>query len=469
MATLQAAAQDSPHRGNSGYVILTTADVMLALVNADPGRWSEIGERANLSIEGYRVNLGWAIEHPTEAIGLRDSEVDAALPGVRLSVQLAEALEAAERIAARLAGSERPDAASILPGVILSLPEADAGVVLPEGARARLRKAALVELPASPAPVPAAADRSEQLGFNIGTFLGAFVVSLLGGLSLAIALGVALLVRTVAVRTRKRSGGRPLGALAALGLIAAIALVATAATGFDEDRQAVADLRDGKSAIEAGHLVGAMQYLARAGLLENESVSITVLQSCVDWELGYKDYALFEAQIALQLGYGVGEETHYRGRGCFLDALTLRGVDFVKMPAGGWFIYPQPDKDDGEGQRLLRIAQDTETTRFGDHFTALGCLANRYDMRALAAYDFSIGLNSSYRLGEGETPFPAVKRCLRSKSVGDWYVFRTNPEDGTEEFRPVDLLDRIPSPERHDPPDVCWARFPVGGPCGVDE
>jgi hypothetical protein len=313
------------------------------------------------------------------------------------------------------------------------------------------------------------ADASQQLGFNIGTFLGAFLISLLGGMSLAVALGFGWVVRTVAARTRRRRGPGFIGSVAVLGLLGAFALAATSLPHFGEDRQAVAKLREAKSAIDQGHLVAAMRELGGAALLENESVSITVLSSCVDWQLGYKDYALFQAQVALNLGYRPEETTHFRGRGCFLDVVDFQGVDFVKMPSSGWFIYPIPDKDDALGQRYLAIARDEDASRFGDRFVALGCLSSRYDMRSLAAFEFTLGLNASLRLGEGETPYRVIKHCLKDKSVASSFDFRTNPATGLEEFKPVDFLARIPSPRRHDPPDVCWARFPLGGPCGDDE
>ncbi len=496
LKVLRAAVRVKPRSGDVAYLSLTTADVMLGILVADRGHWARIGDRAGVSIEGYEVNLRWAVTHPSEAAESRELEIDRDLRGARLSTLLASGVEAAERIALQLAGSERPDAAAIFPAVLLSLPAADAATGLSESARASLRRAALLELHGADVvdfagfladeakgpqgqpledPPPSSktqhqfGDAAERLGFNLGTFLGAFVVSLLGGLPFSAALLLGWVVRTVAVRTRRNRGASAIAPIAVLGLIAAIALAATAAFNFSEDRQAVAKLREAKTAIDEGHLVSAMRNLGSAGLLEDESVSIRVLGSCVDWDLGFRDYALFEAQVALNLGYGPEEETHYLGRGCFLDAPDFHGVDFVKMPYSGWFIYPLPDKDDAAGQRYLEIAENEATPRFGDRFTALACLANRYDMRSLAAAQFTIGLNSSLRLGEGETPFRAIKNCLRSKSFGRWYVFRTNPQTQVEEFHPVNALTRIPSPQRHVPPDVCWARFPVGGPCGIDE
>jgi hypothetical protein len=492
---LREAAQVKPRPGDVAYLNLTTADVMVSIIAADRKRWTGICEQAGISVEGYEMNLRWASEHPTETTDLGELEIDRDLSGVRLTAMLASSIDVAEQMAEQLAGSERPDAPAILPATLLLSPGADATTGLQEHARESLCRAALIELHGadvegftdlssarskatkdqrsadtqSAGARRSPGDAAERLGFNLGTFRGTVLVAWLGGLPFSGALLLGWVVRTVAVRTRKKRGSKAIAPIAVLGLIAAIALAVTGASNFSEDQKAVAELREAKAAIGNDHLVGAMRDLGSAGLLENESVSIAVLGACVDWELGYRDYALFEAQVALNLGYQPEEETHFRGRGCFLDAPDFHGVDFVKMPASGWFVYPLPDKDDAAGQRYLEIAEDTTSPRFGDRFTALACLANRYDMRSLAGAQFTIGLNATLRLGEGETPFGAIKHCLQSKSVGHWYVFRANPRTHIEEYRPIDALTRIPSPQRHDPPDVCWARFPVGGPCGIDE
>jgi hypothetical protein len=307
---------------------------------------------------------------------------------------------------------------------------------------------------------------SQRRGFAIGTFLGAFVVSLLGGVPLFIALLFAAVVRFFAARARKSEVRRRiLPPLAMAGLISALVLALSAAPDFKEERDALAQLNLARSAIAAEEPVRAMKALGSAGLLENESVSITVLSSCVDWNLQYHDWALFEAQVALNLGYRPEEESHYLGRGCFLDTPDFHGVDFTRIEPVGWQLYPSPDRGDALGQRFLDIAVIEAASRPGDQFVALGCLADRYDLRSLAAYMFTVGLNTNLRLGLAPTPFRALRRCLNDKSIAASYVFRTNPYDGTEEFRPVDLIARIPSPSRSTPPDSCWARFPNNGPC----
>ncbi len=480
------------------YLLLATSDVMLAMIATDRELWKQISERAGISFEAYETNLRWAVKHSTEAVEAGESALDSDLEGIRLTSQLAIAAEAGNRIVEHFARRKRPDSRGILPAALLSLADADAGTGLSESGRASLRRAALVtlrgddisdfdaliansivyrrrpepevppETSGSGAPAPAA-EFAERAGFNLGTFLGAFVISLLGGLPLAFALGVGWLVRTIAVRVRKRRRYGAMAPVSVLGLIAAVALAVTAITGFGEDRQAVAELDTARTAIGEDKLVVAMKSLGSAGLLENESVSITVLSSCVDWALDYKDYALFEAQVSLTLGYEPEEETHYRGRGCYLDTPgAFQGFDFVKI-SQAWFIYPLPDKDDAEGRRLLALAENTETPHINDRITALGCLSNRYDMRTLAAFDFTVGLNSAYRLGEGATPFAAIKRCVLAKAMKEEYAFRPNLRNGVEEFYPTDDIERIPSPQRHRPPNVCWAKFPLGGPCGVHE
>lgn len=493
---LRDAAEARMRSQNLDYPMLTTGDVMLAMVATDRELWKQISEQAGASFEAYETNLRWAVEHPTETLDAGESVLDSDLANIRLTGELATAVEAADRILEHFGRRKRPDSRGIFPAVLLSLLDSDAGTGLSESGRANLRRAALVTLRGAdisyfdvlianaigsrrcPEPEPpreasgpgrSPNELAKRRGFSLGTFLGAFVISLLGGLPLAFALGLAAVVRTVAVRVRKRRSYGVMAPIAVVGLIVAVILAASAITGFGEDRRAVAELDTARTAINEDNLVLAMKNLGSADLLENESVSIAVLSSCVDWALGYKDWALYEAQYSLILGYEPEEETHYRGRDCYLDTPgAFRGFDFVKI-SQEWFIYPLPDKDDAEGGRLLALAENTETPRINDRITALGCLSNRYDMRSLAAFDFTVGLNSAYRLGEGATPFAAIKRCLRAKPMNEEYAFRSDPRDGVEEFYPVDEIDRIPSPQRHNPPDACWAKFPLGGPCGVHE
>ena len=281
-----------------------------------------------------------------------------------------------------------------------------------------------------------------------------------------IALLIAAVVRFLTARARKGPRkGRLLAPLSVLCLLAALALAFSATPNFEEERDAVAQLNEARDAIAAKRPVQAIAAIGSAGLLEDESVSITVLGSCLDWELRYRDWAMMEAQAALNLGYGPEEETHYRGRGCFLDAPGYHGVEFVKVQPIGWQIYPAPFRGDALGQRFLEIAEFKAASRPGDRFVALGCLANRYGLRSLAAYMFTVGLNSNLRLGLAPTPFPAIRKCLDARDIAAAYVFRRNPLDGTEEFSPIDQVARIPSPSRPTPPRSCWARFPENGPC----
>lgn len=69
---------------------------------------------------------------------------------------------------------------------------------------------------------------------------------------------------------------------------------------------------------------------------------------------------------------------------------------------------------------------------------------------------FTVGLNANYRLGVGRTPFAALRRCLNSKSIRGGYVFRADPETGTEQFRErAALQQEMPNQSRRKPTYCC--------------
>jgi hypothetical protein len=490
---LRAAVHALPARPDRTYALLTTAAVMLTLISTDRLRWVQAANRVGISLDAYEASLHWASAHPMETIAAQETQLDAALPGIRLTAELSKAAAATERIAALLAGTETPRVAGILAAVCLTVTGADARGGLAGPARLALREVILQDIhgalvpnldalvaamPSEQTPPPAAppatrrqASRAETAGFNVGTFIGAFIVAVLGGASWSAALLFAWLVRTVAARARRKQRSqsqRPLHAVAAAALIAAIVLGVTAGTGFTDERQAAQRLGTAREAIARGDLVHASPELGRAGLLENQSVHIRILASCADWALGFKDHATLEAQLALNLGYRPGEATHYQGRGCFLDTPDFHGVTFMKVSKLKWAILPRPDVRDALGRRYYEIAEQQRSSRSTETFVALGCLADRYDFRSLAAFMFTVGLNGNLRLGAGPTPFPEIRGCLRS--CASRYKFFTEPQTRAEVFVPTDMATRIPSPSRpHPPTNACWAKFPSSGPCNADE
>jgi len=490
----RAAAGAVPARGDRAYQLLTTAAVMLILVSRDRPLWERATVRTGISLEAYEANLRWACAHPTEKVGSRETQLDAVLAGIRLTDELSGAIEAAEGIASRLAGSEVPEVTGILAAVLLTVEGADARSGLAEPARLSLRRAVLQTVygalvpdldalvtegrAAQATPTPATSDTpgqkppgTETVGFNIGTFVGAFVVAVVGGVAWNVALVLAWLVRTVAARQRKKAWSqRLLPAVASAALVAAVALAVTAGTNFEDDRRAMEKVDAARQAIDRADLDQAARELGAAALLENQSVSIRVLASCVEWALGFKDIAVLEAQEALNLGYRPQDASHYKGRGCFLDTSDFHGVTFMKTSGSTWLILPRPNVNDAVAQRYFEIADHERSTKPSEAFLAIGCLADRYDLRMLAAHMFTAGVNGKMMLGGQPTPFPEIRSCMRSQALKAHYRFFTDPRTNMETYVPTDMSARIPTPKNPRPPaDACWAKFPSSGLCNADE
>jgi hypothetical protein len=488
---LRAAAGAVPASRDRAYQLLTTAAVMLLLVSRDRPLWERATVQIGISLEAYEANLRWACAHPTEKVGSRETQLDAALAGIRLTDELSGAIEAAERIASRLAGSEVPEVAGILAAVLLTVEGADARSGLAEPARLSLREAVLQTVYGALVPnfdalvtegraaqAPATSDTperkppgSETVGFNIGTFVGAFVVAAVGGVPWNVALVLAWLVRTVAARQRKKARSqRLLPAAASAALVAAVALAVTAATDFEDDRRAVEKVNAARQAIDRADSVQAIRNLGAAALLENQSVSIRVLASCVDWALGFKDIAVLEAQEALNLGYRPQEASHYKGRGCFLDTSDFHGVTFMKTSGSTWLILPRPKANDAVAQRYFEIAYHERLTKPSEAFLAIACLADRYDLRMLAAHMFTAGMNGNMMLGGQPTPFSEIRSCMRARALKARYRFFTDPRTNMETYVPADMPARVPTPKNPRPPaGACWAKFPSSAPCNADE
>jgi hypothetical protein len=492
---LRAAAAAIRH-DTTNYVVLTTGALMCHMAERDLRSWTEAAEHAQISGEAYLANLRWVRVHQGEKL---DTEIplDADLPGIRLTAELGKAISAARKITIDLSASEIPEAKGILAACLLSMPGCDACCGLTESSRLKLRIALLQILYGAQipdldlrfqnalAPDPGAsvvsagrakenkralAQRSSQsnVGLSIGTYIGSFLVAGIGGLPWSAALIFAWLVRTAAARARKRRvrGQKFVAAAAALALVGGIWLVATGSSHFNDERHAVKLLSLADAAIDQDALPTAMRDLGGAGLYENDSVAIRVLGSCVDWSLGFEDFATLEAQEALNDGYRPYEASHYRGRACFLDTLFIHGLAVMKTAQDQWLIFPVPDRTDSTGVRLMQIADQERNTSPPETYIALGCLADRYDFREYASYMFTVGLNLNELLGGHASPFAEIRTCLGSQTVRRGYKSVVDPTTGADSYFPVDTQARIPSPARpHPPAGVCWARFPLGGPC----
>jgi hypothetical protein len=479
----------APPADDSDYVLVGTAAAGLACIADNRQAWSESCDEAQLSLEAYEAQLKWRLTRSIESADSNDSELDRTLPGVRFTAELAIAVTRAGALASLLAGNERPSAKRLLPTMLLGASGVDASSGLPEGSRLKLRDALMrtgygavwpdlddflgPDPTTSPSPAPPADEvpegpsesSSNPAGFTIGTFVGAFVLASLGGMSLGLALGLAFVVRYAATRrASQRVASRYLAPVSAVTLLLGIGLALTGTPDLRDGQRAAELLSQARADIAHNRPELAMQKLGGAALFEDQSVSVLVLASCVDWALRYRDWALFEAQRAIDAGYRPQEATHYRGRGCFLDVGDYAGVSFMSIKKTSQIvILVRPDRADAEGQRLLDIAISERRRRPTETNTALGCLAARYDMTSLASYFFTAGLNGSYRLGLGKSPHPEIIACLGA--LKGKLNFRHDIDTGIDVYTPVDGVTRIPSPRRHTPPQgVCWAKFPTGGP-----
>lgn len=318
---------------------------------------------------------------------------------------------------------------------------------------------------------PPTNSRPSGAGFRIGTFIGAIIVSTFAGLPFVVALAFALMLQQGAARARKRHNhlSPMLEPVAALTLLAAIALALTGKAGFSEDVSALRDLRRARTAIADGHTALATRELGSASLHENQSVAINTLSACLDWTLGFKDYATSEAQLAINSGYSPGEDTTYNGRDCFLDVLPFSGLSTMQVSALPVLIFPLPDRIDTKGVQFLEIAARRRTTYPPEALVALACLADRYDFRMTASYLLTIGLGENAAENRGGLPSAILRQCLKSSSVRDHYKYFVDPRTGDTVYTPEDMASRIPTPSRQRPPAACWARFPASQPCNTDD
>jgi hypothetical protein len=325
--------------------------------------------------------------------------------------------------------------------------------------------------PAGPRrPVDRRQEARNRLGFRTGTFLGAGVLSLVGGLPLATAVALATAVQYGATRARKRRiPPRIIQVASIAGLVAAVLLATTAHTNIQNDRDAVHLLNAAKSDIARDDLVAATKSLGGAGLYEPQSTTILLLSACVDWDLGFKDYASFEAQYALFLGHGPDQPSGFRGTDCFLDTAQFHGMSFVKVDGFGWVIYTEPWNTDSAGKAYLSIAQSSESQQPAQELVALACLDNRYDFRSLAAIMLTFGLNENELFGGHPFPSSAIRYCLGQSAMTKAYHYFPEPGTHYDLYVPADYTARIPSPTKpHPPVGVCWSKYPAGGPCNAN-
>jgi hypothetical protein len=326
------------------------------------------------------------------------------------------------------------------------------------------------EQPKSRRAAPIAGSKA-TLGFRLGTFVAAFLLAGVAGLQPALALFLALMIQQGAARAGRHHRLRTLvPPAAAMGLIAAISLAATANSDFSNDVAALNHLHVARHAIGAGDFPLATKELGAATLYENESVTLNTLSACVDWALGFKDYATLEAQLAVNAGYKIGEPSGFQGRGCFLDVLPFSGIGAMHLTPLVTLLYPLPNTTDAAGDRFLSTAGEQRVRDSPLAMVALACLANRYDFKMTAGYLFTLGLGVNAALHDGPLPSAAVQRCLNSKVVQQSYSFYADPVTGTDVYEPRDMVSRIPSPAKPHPPGaVCWARFPDPKLCPTGE
>jgi hypothetical protein len=310
-------------------------------------------------------------------------------------------------------------------------------------------------------------SRQKHLGFVLGTFVGAVIIAIFGGLRWGEAIGLAVVVQIGAASSRQKRMPQRFIRFASLAcLLVAVVLALTAHANLETDRQAMQLLNAANADIQRGDLPAASKNLAGADLLVNQSITVHLLAACVEWDMGFRDDAALDSQGALNLGYQPSQASGYRGRDCFLDAAPFRGISFMKIAGFGWVIYTQPGNSDRIGDQFLLIAQENQVAQPDQAFVALGCLDDRYDFRILAGTMLTLGLNENVANGGGALPSAALRICLQSASIRNGYRFFTDPGTSYDVYVPSDFSARIPSPSKpHPPAGVCWAEYPAGGPC----
>lgn len=470
------------------YVIVSSAHVQLVHIARHRELWEIAAQNANLSLDAYVANLRWAIDHPKETIGGREHDIDRDLVGVRLTDQLVSAVDAALRAADAVAGSEHPDPGRVLPLAILSEPGSDANGGLTSEQKTGLRSALTsVSLGAiaptldwyfsKRTPVQTSGDapltpkttspRRASAAFRTGTFIGVLIVTMVGGMPFGFAFALATGVQFAAARTRRSPrAGQLLGVFSALAVIAGVGLAAVSIPSFTEDVKAHQNLVQGRAAIDRKDTAAALPLIARVNLLQNESVSGRVLSACISWDLGFRDDALSNLQAALNLGFRPGEASHYRGRSCFVDN-RLSGIEFVEAVGPAvWLVLPRANVSDAAGLRLMAIADEESTRDWVELHLALACLADRYDLRQLAAFYLTTGGNGLVFKRSGPSKHEEIRTCMKAEPFAKRYKYFRAPDSNIEVFVPADFASRVPAPTRLAPPSgACWARFPVGEPC----
>ena len=313
---------------------------------------------------------------------------------------------------------------------------------------------------------PRSTRKPTTWGRRLGLLVGAGLLTVLGGLPLPTAIAFALVVTYV--DSKRKKWRIPKGVLKFISvgvLVSAILLAVTAHSSLSSDLQAVKSLNAANDDIRQSRLVAADKQLGGAGLEAPSSEKILLLGACVDWNLGFKDYASFEAQEAIYLGHNPNDSSGYLNTGCFLDLGPLSGLSYLDAPGFGWTIYTQPDRSDSVGQNYLGLAQATRTSWPAESLVSLACLDNRYDFKVLASNMLTIGLNLNGETG-GHPMSQLIQACLKSSSIRDSYGFVVDPSTHFELYLPRDFSARVPSPSKpHPPKGVCWAHFPEGRPC----
>jgi hypothetical protein len=468
-------ARDISKRQSSAYLLITSAAWVEADIRRDPDRWKDAATHAGISLDAYRANLLHSIEHPRESIAIIDTLLDQELVGARLSQNVADSWARASQMAIQLAASEDSDPAPLIAPLLLALPEADATTGLSALAGSQMSAHLLARTGAGESQSPGGRNQGDVVeeiqqerkpakgAVIAGTLIGSAILALVGGATWGFALAVGNIARWAVLRDKRNTNNRFIAALSVLALLAAIALAVTAPISLAGEGTAVSHLQAAKKAIDDNDLPTAMRELGGAGLYENRSPVISILGACVDWELGYRDFAVVEAQTAILLGYNLSGPSGYRGRDCFIDTPSLHGLSYTEGIADfPHILYPVPSAKDSLGQEYLQFATDDAKDPH-EREVALACLSHKYHLDATAGQLLTAGVDGFLAFHPGQALTSTILRdCLAQKSLRHIMVYRHDPTLNADIYGPRDQFERIPSPSKpYAPVNACWAQFPA--------
>ncbi len=471
----------------SHHVVVSTAGVFLfALAKADLDLWPAV--RAGCVRETFVRDLEASARAPRELLA-PDNEYDPRLYGVRPTRELLQCLRAAEHAADVSSGDEPTDLRIWLLIAILRLDnevsgclsELEAVELAYEISRRCLggvvhqlddlvtEGAHLVQI-TSESGIEFESLRPERHDPLTGWFVTGLGVSCAVLFVLGIPPWLLLLVASLSLGASTRSsflqslGQRVHSGVAVTVLLLTVLSSMLGLTRLDPTLSGLSELDDANQAVMAGDPEKAVFHAAGAHLAEPLSATALVTQACALWSIGWKDESADFFQLAIDNGFAAGQATGYGlGRECHYDLVGVGSFEVFELNRTQWILYPDIMPGDTVSERLVEIARTgRDDGNPAVEWLALACVADRYDLRQLAAHHLTIGINTWNEVNDRPVPYNEVTDCM--EKMQPHYKFDGNP--GLELFFPADGVSRIYSPSSPTPPpDACWINFPRSGPC----